>query len=79
MDFRYRSSDDIVIYSGYEKEEIPEEVHQWLALYAQDGPIIVKYGRYLPNDESIHNEDLGVTLSIKNQYTVRYENYYESR
>ena len=75
MELRYRTSDDIIIYSGYIADEIPEEVHRWLALYAQDGPIIVKYGRYLPNQKSIFNEDLGVTLSSDNQYTINYANY----
>lgn len=75
MNFRYHSPDDIIIYSGYEKEEIADEIHKWLATYAQDGPIIVKYGRYLPNQNSIFNEDLGVVLSSDNQYTINYANY----
>ena len=75
MELRYRTSDDIVIYSGYTDDEIPEEIHKWLSIYAQDGPIIVKYGRYLPNQNSIFNEDLGVTLSSDNQYTINYANY----
>ena len=75
MELRYRTPDDIVIYSGYTADEIPEEIHNWLALHAQDGPIIVKYGRYLPNQNSIFNEDLGVTLSSDNQYTISSANY----
>ena len=75
MELRNRTSDDIVIYSGYTDDEIPEEIHKWLSIYAQDGPIIVKYGRYLPNQNSIFNEDLGVTLSSDNQYTINYANY----
>lgn len=74
IELRSKNSDDIIIYSGYEKEEIPEEIHNWLTLSANKGVIIVKYGRYLPNQNPIFNKDLGVTLSSDNQYTIKYEN-----
>lgn len=69
MNFRYYSPDDIVIYTGYNEEEIAEEKLEWLMLY---GPIIIKYGRFIPNDEGYFNDELGVRLASKNQYTVRY-------
>ena len=69
MELRYRTSDDIVIYSGYTDDEIPEEIHKWLSIYAQDGPIIVKYGRYLPNQNSIFNEDL-LQMDLQRIYAI---------
>ena len=36
------------------------------------GPIIIKYGRFIPDDEEYFNYELGVKLASKNQYTVRY-------
>lgn len=74
IELRKENSDDIIIYSGYEKEEISEEIHNWLTLSANKGVIIVKYGRYLPNQNPIFNKDLGVTLSSDNQYTIKYGN-----
>ena len=47
LNFRYWSDDDIVIYTGYCKEELEEEI-KWLELYE---PIIIKYGRFVPNQQ----------------------------
>ena len=67
MKFRYYSNADIVIYSGYNVEEIPQEIHEELELYGHDGPIIVKYGRYIPNTEGYYSPILGVKLASQNQ------------
>ena len=69
LNFRYYTNDDIVIYTGYYKEEIDKEKIDWLRLY---GPIIIKYGRFIPNDEEYFNDDLGVKLASKNQYTEKF-------
>lgn len=53
-----------VIYSGYNKDEILPQLAQ-LKPYRN---IIVKYGRFIPNDESKFDEVLGITLVSKNQY-----------
>lgn len=68
-EFRYCSNDDIVIYTGYTEEEIRDKI-VWLKLY---GPIVVKYGRFIPNQDSHYDEILGVKLSSPNQYARRYE------
>lgn len=70
LNFRYYSNDDIVIYTGYYEEEIEEEKMDWLMAY---GPIIIKYGRFIPNDKEYFNDELGVKLASRNQYTVRYQ------
>lgn len=62
--FRYRSCDDIVIYTGYMEEEVIEKI-QTLSLYEN---IIVKFGRFIPNCESHFDEILGVKLASPNQY-----------
>lgn len=69
-EIRKYSNDDIVIYSGYEEDEVLDKVSQ-LAKFSN---IIIKFGRYIPEEESYFNEDLGVNLIGRNQYTVRYKN-----
>ena len=59
--------DDIVIYTGYYKHEILQEVN----ILSQYKNIIVKFGRYIPNQKSIYDEILGVTLASNNQYAER--------
>ena len=69
INLRYFSNDDIVIYTGYNEKELSKDKINFFESYA---PIIVKYGRYIPNEDSYFNEELGVKLAGKNQYTVRY-------
>jgi organic radical activating enzyme len=64
MSFRYRCLDDIVIYTGYKEEEILDKI-EWLDSY---GPIIVKFGRFVPNQQPHYDEVLGVKLASDNQY-----------
>lgn len=56
--------DNVVIYTGYNKEEIIEQI-EVLQVFQN---IIVKFGRYIPNDTPHFDEVLGVTLQSKNQY-----------
>lgn len=69
-EFRKVTKDDIVIYTGYKEEEINEMVAA-VTVYPN---IVIKFGRFIPNDEGYFNEELGVHLASKNQYTVRYHN-----
>lgn len=64
LNFRYWSNDDIVIYTGYNKGEIQDKI-AWLKLY---GPIIIKFGRFVPNQQPHYDEILGVKLASENQY-----------
>ena len=66
-EFRLVTGDDIVIYTGYNLEEIEDEVSV-LSGYEN---IIIKFGRYLINSEPIYDEVLGVTLASNNQYAVK--------
>lgn len=65
--FRAYSSDDIVIYTGYEKDEI-EALVEMLKPFKN---IVIKFGRYIPNREPIDSILLGVTLASDNQYAER--------
>jgi hypothetical protein len=46
--------DDVVIYTGYTKEELTEK--QYLELLKEFGNLVIKYGRYLPNNKR-HYDD----------------------
>lgn len=67
MNFRYWSDDDLIIYTGYNKEEIQDKI-EWLKLY---GPIIVKFGRFIPNQQPHYDDVLGIKLASDNQYAER--------
>lgn len=64
--FRKYTLDDIVVYTGYTKEEC--EKNGWLDLLRKFDNIIVKYGRYLPGKAPRHDKILGVELASENQY-----------
>lgn len=59
--------DDFVIYTGYYKEEITSEIET-----LKEFPnIIIKFGRYKPNEKEHFDEILGVKLASNNQYAER--------
>ena len=64
---RVSTDDDIVIYTGYYKEEIADKI----TLLSKYKNIVIKYGRYIPNQENHYDEVLGVYLASSNQYAER--------
>ena len=64
---RESTDDDIVIYTGYYKEEIIDKVE----ILRKYNNIIIKYGRFLYNDKPIFDDILGITLASSNQYAER--------
>ena len=66
-EFRNYTMDDIVIYTGYKPNEIENKL-KYLKLYYN---IIVKFGRFIPDEESHYDELLGVNLASPNQYAQR--------
>ena len=64
---RRSTNDDIVIYTGYYKEEIADKI----ALLSKYKNIIIKYGRYIPDQKKHYDEVLGVYLASSNQYAER--------
>lgn len=61
---KYNCNDTVVIYTGYNKNEIYNEVLQLKQLEN----IIIKFGRFIPNQEKHFDEVLGVYLASYNQY-----------
>ena len=66
--FRKRSDDDIVIYTGYTKCEISKQVDILRSMYYN---IVIKFGRFVPNQKSHYDSVLGVELASDNQYAER--------
>ncbi len=64
---RQSCNDDIVIYSGYNRKEIAEKV----IVLSNYKNIIIKFGRYVPNQEMHYDETLGVYLASDNQYAEK--------
>lgn len=65
---QYYCNDDVVIYTGYNKEEIKDWVFECLRIHSN---IIIKYGRYIPNQEPHYDPVLGVNLASDNQYAEK--------
>ena len=80
--------DDIVIYTGYTEAEAKNMTfkvvqrnnlayrnypYSVMEVLKSLTPIVIKYGRFIPNQESHYDEVLGVNLASDNQYAVRYE------
>lgn len=61
---RQYCDDDVVIYTGYNENEIVDKCEK-LKTFKN---IIIKFGRYKPNEESHYDELLGVNLVSLNQY-----------
>ena len=68
MNFRQYHADTIVIYTGYTEQEVHEKF-SWIFLYEN---IIIKYGRFRPNQNRHYDELLGVYLASDNQYAKAY-------
>lgn len=67
FDFRSYCDDDIVIYTGYNQDEIIGYIDR--IYYAKN--IIIKFGRYIPNQQPHYDEVLGVMLASDNQKGVQ--------
>ena len=84
---QYHITDPIVIYTGYTEEECINGqfsnhklktdktfAEEWKALTKYG--VIVKFGRFRPNQEPHMDEVLGVKLVSDNQYAKEFENEY---
>ena len=66
-EIRHYTLDDIVIYTGYTEEEIYNKRYIMSNL-RQFPNIIIKFGRFIPNQKPHFDEILGVKLASDNQY-----------
>lgn len=78
--FKYHCEDPIVIYTGYTEEEL-DSGHYYDVNYDANKTswellksygIIVKFGRFRPNEEKHYDEVLGVYLMSNNQYAKEF-------
>ena len=67
-EFRKCTDDDIIIYTGYDEEEILSEILDLEKLYKN---IIIKFGRFIPNQTYHYDNILGVKLASDNQYAKK--------
>lgn len=64
---RKHTDDVVVIYTGYYKNEIINYINE-LSLFKN---IVIKFGRFIPNQKSHYDNILGVKLVSDNQYAER--------
>ena len=62
--FVFKNNDPVVIYTGYNKDEISSKIEDLFKF----SNIIIKFGRYIPNQKPHYDEILGVNLASDNQY-----------
>jgi len=67
QEFRKESQDDIAIYTGYYENEIADKIN----LLKQYKNIIVKFGRFTPDNNKRYDDVLGVWLASDNQYAIK--------
>lgn len=65
--FRRITDDDVVIYTGYYQEEIESKIN----LLSEYKNIIIKFGRFIPNQKQHYDDVLGVSLASLNQYAKK--------
>ena len=73
-EFRKHTDDDIVIYTGYNEDELMYSFSSLRESYdkiKQFKNIIIKFGRFVPNQQPHYDEVLGIKLASDNQYAER--------
>lgn len=72
---RYECNDEIIIYTGYTEDELANsdnnEQHFLFENIIKYPNIIIKFGRFVPGQESHFDEILGVKLASPNQYAKK--------
>lgn len=72
---KYDCADDIVIYTGYTEYELTANpLYQIIKSY---GGIIIKFGRFRPNQKPHFDEVLGVELANDGQYAKKFGEVYD--
>lgn len=66
--FRNVSKDPIIIYTGYNEYELEEDIKK----LKEFNNIIIKFGRFIPNDKGRYDSNLGKIISSRNQYSKLY-------
>lgn len=66
-EFRKFTDDEILVFTGFTKDEIINEMR----VLKQYNNIIIKYGRFVPDQQEHYDEVLGIYLASNNQYAER--------
>lgn len=66
-ELREKTEDDVVIYSGYYKEEIADKIER----LKQFPNIVIKFGRFIPDHQPHYDPVLGIYLVSDNQFAER--------
>ena len=66
-ELRKQTDDDIIIYTGYYKNEIQNYINELM----QFKNIIIKFGRYIPDQEKHFDNVLEINLASDNQYAEK--------
>ena len=61
-------NDEVIIYTGYKENEL----RAFEKMFRMYGNIIIKYGRYIPDQQTHYDELLGIRLASDNQYAKGY-------
>lgn len=61
-----------VFYTGYYPDEVKSQI-EYLKKYFSSVPVIIKFGRFIPNKPHRFDDILGVELASDNQYAMRLE------
>ena len=69
IEVRKYCTDDIVIYTGYNKDEILGKVDEIKSSGKVN--IIIKFGRFIPDQKPHYDTVLGINLASDNQYAER--------
>ena len=64
---KYQCKDDVIIYTGFRNDEVEDKI----SLLSQYENIIIKFGRFIPNQKPHFDPVLGVDLASNNQYRVK--------
>ena len=62
---KWNIKNDLVIYTGYTRQEIASSLKP---LFCIPGTLIIKWGRYIPNQKPHFDPVLGINLASDNQY-----------
>ena len=62
-----KCNDDFVIYTGYYKDEIKDKINK----LKDFENIIIKFGRFIPNNQKHYDNILGIELISDNQYAEK--------
>lgn len=72
---KYKCEDDFIIYTGYTEKELEDRDNSGINFLYENlknyKNIIIKFGRFIPNQESHFDEILGVKLASNNQYAKK--------